>query len=73
MPKPQDATGTEADIFLCVAGAEQFAALAFGVTFLMITQNHEGSDRLIFVDVADPRDTGKCNVQEQPPSPDIRF
>ena len=41
LPKPQDATGAEADICLCVPGAEPFATAAKGFAFLLFTQHRE--------------------------------
>ena len=38
LPKPQDATGAEVDICLCVPGAEPFATDAKGLAFILITQ-----------------------------------
>ena len=38
LPKPQDAEGREADIWLCVPGAEPFATAAKGLAFILITQ-----------------------------------
>ena len=50
LPKPQDAAGVEADICLCVPGAEPLATAAKGFTFVLLTQPEEG-DRVISLQV----------------------
>ena len=83
LPKPQDATGAEADIYLCVAGAESLATTAKGCVFIPFTQPCEEGDRMISL-LAVARDFGLTSeeansgtytpdLEGKPPRPDVCF
>ena len=68
LPKPQDETGAEANLFLCVPNAEPFVTAAEGLAFVLITQTHEEGEHVISMYVG-----LNGNGRIAPPKPDIRF
>ena len=83
LPKPQDAVGREADIWLCVPGAEPFATAA--VCFIVFTQPRDETvastpseaapvkgDRVISLRVG-PDYSGSLDLQGKPPMAELRF
>jgi hypothetical protein len=81
LPKPQDATGAEADICLCVPGAEPFATAAKGFVLLLLTQPREEGNRVISLKVVSKEGTRdedddedySPDMKAKPPRSDIRF
>jgi len=85
LPKPRDAEGREADIWLCVPGAEPLATDAKGLAFILITQPREDTvaftpseaasvkgHRVISLWVGkDP--IGSLNLRAKPPMAELRF
>ena len=87
LPKPRDAEGREADIWLCVPGAAPFATAAKGLAFVLLTQPRDDSvawtsmpkevrpvkgDRVISLRV-DKDHTDTLNLQKKPPKAGLGF